>query len=275
MTFDSRERSVASGQPIRLYLFARGALRWAYCSADRDVAFQAVTYKAMPISDDGVRITGEASADVLKVTAPATLEVAQLFRGAPPSSEIELTVRDYHYGEADSSTSSQVVWVGSVSGVRWPQPDRAEIACESIGASMDRTGLRLTWERNCPFTVFDADCKADRASRAVSTTLTAITATTITAAAFSAKPDGYFAGGYVEWGVGAGELERRGVESHVGSVLTILGGTSGMAAGLAIAALPGCRQTAEYCNSEFNNLDNFGGIRHLPGKSPFDGQPMF
>lgn len=275
MTFDSRERSLATGQPIRLYLFSRGALSWAYCGADRTVNFQGRVYAPLPISDDGVRMTGETSADVLTITAPASLDVAQLYRYAPPSAEIELAVRDYHFGEVDAASSARFAWMGSVSGVRWPQVDRCQIACESISASMNRPGLRLTWERTCPHTIFDRNCRLDRNVWAVNATLLSLTALSIESATFAAKPDGYFAGGYVEWAVGAGEMERRGVESHAGSTLGLLNGTQGMVTGQPVVAYPGCRQTNTYCNGTFNNLVNFGGIAHMPGKSPFDGDPIF
>ena len=275
MTFDTRERSLATAQPVRLYQFARGTLRWAYCSADRAITFQGVVYKAVAISDDGVRLTGETSADVLTVTGPASLEVAQLFRAAPPSAEISLTLRDYHYGEADVASSARVAWVGSISAVRWPQADRCAIACESISASMQRPGLRLTWERTCPHTIYDRRCGVDRNTFAVAATVQALTGTTLSSATFAAQAAGYFGGGFVEWAVGGGELERRGIEAHTGSDLVLMGGTAGLAGGLAVTAYPGCRQTNSYCNTKFNNLVNFGGVAHLPGKSPFDGTPVF
>lgn len=275
MSYDTRERSLATGQPVRLYDFRRGAQRWSYCSADRAINFQAATWRAVAISDDGVRLTGEASADVLLITAPATLEVAQLFRAAPPSAEIEVTVRDYHYGEADTAASAVVVWAGSISGVGWPQADRCAISCESLGASMERPGLHMSWERTCPHTVYGPRCGVDRNLFAVEAEVQTLTGAAISSGAMAAHPDGYFSGGYVEWPVGAGELERRGVELHSGSELLLLGGTQGLVAGQPFTAYPGCRQTDSYCNTIFFNLPRFGGFKHLPGKSPFDGDPIF
>lgn len=275
MTFTSRELSVADGRPVRLYEFRRGAQRWAWCGADRDINVQAIAFKAAAISDDGVRLTGETTADVLTITGPATLEVAQLYRGAPPSAEVAVTVRDFHHGDPDQAASVRVVWVGSIAGVRWPQPDRAAIACQSLTASMDRPGLRLTWERSCPHTLFDRRCGVDRNAYAVATTVQAMDGAGISNGALAAFPDGTFSGGFVEWPVGGGEIDRRGVERHVGGELQLLGGTQGLVLGMTCTVYPGCRQTAEYCQGQFANIDNFGGFRHLPGKSPFDGDPVF
>jgi uncharacterized phage protein (TIGR02218 family) len=275
MTFDTRERSVATGRPLRLYEFQRGTKRWFYGSADRDLTLQTRLWRSTAISDDGVRLTGETTADVLKVTAPGTLEVAQLYRAAPPSADVGLTVRDFHEGEADLASNVRVVWVGSISGVRFPQPDRCEITCESLSASMDRPGLRLTWERTCPHTLFDRNCGKNRDLYAVSAQVQTLTGAAISSGTFAGFPNGYFSGGLVEWSVGDGEIDRRCIEYHFGSEVFLLGGTQGLVGGMDLKAFPGCRQTDTYCDGTFDNLANFGGVKHLPGKSPFDGTPVF
>lgn len=274
MSFTSRETSIHLARPVRLYEFERGTLRWLYCTAAADLNLLARTWRAVPIRDDGIRLTGEPSADTFRITGPADLEVANLFRAAPPSAEISVVVRDYHAGEADLSTSVRAVWVGSVSGVRWPQPDRCEIACESLHASMDRTGLRLTWERNCPYVVYDHNCRASRATHEVAATVQSMTGVAISSGAFGSHPDGFFSGGFVRWSIGGGEYEQRGVEAHVGDELVLLGGTHGMSGGMAVSAYPGCRQTRSYCVTQFANGANFGGAEHMPGKSPYDGNPV-
>jgi uncharacterized phage protein (TIGR02218 family) len=275
MTFDSRERSLATGRPVRLYDFQRGAQRWTYCSADRDILFQAATWAALAISDDGIRMSGEPSADALKVTAPAGLAVAQLYRAAPPSAEVWLTIRDFHHGEADLVSSSVVCWVGSIAGVRWPELDRCEITCQSLSASMDRPGLHLSWQRSCPHSIYDRECRVDRNLHKVVATLVGVDGVKVSSATFATYPTGHFAGGFIEWPIGLGELERRGVESHSGTDLVLLGGTFGLVPGITVDAYPGCPQTADVCDSKFANIINFGGIRHMPGKSPFDGTPVF
>lgn len=275
MSFHSREVSIATGQPVRLYLFERGATRWAFCSADRQIKFQGYVYDPVAISDDGIRMTGEASADTIKVIAPANLAPARLFRGAPPSAEIWLTVRDIHFGETDIPGNGQVVWFGSISTVRWPQVDRCEIACQSLGASNQRPGLRLTWDRECCYTVFDGRCGAPRASFRVVAAVFALDGAALNVPAAAGYADGWFAGGWVEWPIEGGEVERRGVESHAVDTLTLLGGTDGVGVGSTISLFPGCDGLIQTCNDKFSNTDNCGAIKDLPGKSPFDGNPVF
>lgn len=157
MSSASRELSLADGQPIRLYQFSRGVLRWSYTSADRNITYNNQVFRSVRggIGDPGIIQSGDPQADRLVITAPADLEVALLYKGAPPSDEIGLTVFDLHYGEADAWVS----WAGSIATVNWPALDRCRITCLSIEASMDAPGLTDVYSRTCTAVLGDTECK--------------------------------------------------------------------------------------------------------------------
>ncbi|NHN78558.1 DUF2163 domain-containing protein [Azotobacter chroococcum] len=272
MTYDASERSLADGRPIRLYQFTRGTLAWRYASADRDIVHGTQTFTALRggIADSGVRQTGQTSPDTLKLTAPADLEVAQLYRGAAPSAAVSLTVFARHYGVDDYL----VIWAGEIRSVRWPALDRCEIQCSPLTERMEMQGLRLGWERNCPHALYSLACGVNRDLYRIESSIQSMDGASLSNGAFAAQPDGYFTGGLVEWAIGGGEYERRGIEQHAGSSLTLLGGTSGLMLNQAIRVYPGCAQTTAAC-TVFNNLPNYGGIPHLAGESPFDGNNYF
>jgi hypothetical protein len=73
----------------------------------------------------------------------------------------------------------------------------------------------------------------------------------------------------------AGIVERRGIKSHVGDTVILLGSTFGLLPGQSLNFFPGCRRTRQVCNDKFNNILNFGGFPDTPGKSPFSGDPVF
>ncbi len=272
MSSDAREISLVGGQPVRLYLFERGAsTRWAYNSSDRDISFNGIDYLGRAISDDGIRQSGQSSADALEVVGPATLGVAQLYRGVPPSDEINLTIRDLHFGEADAL----VRWSGSISDIDFSAQDRCKIRCESLAASMAQEGLRLSWDRACPHALGDRLCRVDMDVYAVAGTVITLDGISVSATTWAGYADGWFAGGWVQWPVGGGEFDRRGIETQVGGLLTLLGGSDGIALNDVLTAYPGCTRTIEVCHGKFANSDNYGGINHLPGRSPFDGNPVF
>ncbi|HBO4355109.1 phage BR0599 family protein [Pseudomonas paralcaligenes] len=271
MSHSARESSIAAGEPIRLYKFRRGVLVWLYTSAAFDIPIGSEIYRTVRggITDDGIRRTGELSADRLKVTAPAGLDVAQLYRGVPPSAEIELIIYDAHFGEAQA----EVAWWGSIESVRWPALDRCEISGLTLLATLDVPGLRLTWERNCGAALFDRHCKVNRDLWRVELAIQSRTGEALSSGGAVAYGDGWFSGGFVEWPVGAGEYDRRAIEHHQGSTLQILGGTSGIPN--SVRAYPGCARTAQVCKDKFNNLLNLRCDPNLMGTNPFDGDPVF
>lgn len=272
MSFDAIERSLSDGAPLRLYRFQRGVQTWCYSSGEQPVAHLGRAYVALAggIADDGIRQTGQGSADVLQITAPADLEVAQLYRGLPPSADVSVTVFGLHVGVADYV----VLWSGSVRSVKWPSVDRCRISCGTLAASLESTGLRLSWERGCPHALYTPACGVNAAAWRVASSVQSMNGAQIANGALAAYPDGYFTGGYVEWDLPGGERDQRGVERHSSSSLWLLGGTAGLVLGTALRIYPGCAQTTTSCKA-FDNLANYGGIPQLAGRSPFDGNNPF
>ena len=269
MTFNLIETAIDLGKPVRLYKFQRGVMSWMYCSADRDITYNAMKFKTVVggISDSGIRQSGEDSADAFEVTAPM-LDVAQLYRNIGPSDAIELTVYDYHYGD----TEAIIRYTGDIVAVKFPELDRCKIICNVD--SIEQSGLRFTWGRPCNYLWGDHNCGLSREFYKVESTIQNMDGLTISNGAFDAFADGYFAGGEVEWPIGMGQYERRGIVSHAGSSLELLGGTSGLVLDSPIFVFPSCDRTFEGC-AAFSNTDNYGGNPDSPGKSPFDGDPMF
>ncbi|WP_373388978.1 phage BR0599 family protein [Pseudomonas alcaligenes] len=273
MSFNSREFSLASGRPVRLYQFSRGVLHWSYNSSDRDVAHQNQIFRALRggISDDGIRQGGGDNVRNLRILAPADLEVAQFYRGIPPSDAIDLVIYDRHVGEEEFRVS----WVGEIQSVAWPAVDRCQIVCNPETVSMGQQGLRLCWERPCPHALYEHNCRANRDDFRVDGTITSMDGAMIHSAAFATKPAGWFSAGYLEWSLGANVWERRAIEGNLGTGLLVFGGTSGLELDMQVRAYAGCDQLLQTCSDKFHNHLNYGGIFHLPRRSPFDGNPIF
>lgn len=277
MSFFNFETSLQNARPIRLYQFQRGPMRWGFTNADRNITFQSIIFRSIEggITDDGIRQSGETSADTLTITVPSEIDVAQMYRALAPAQTVTVTVFDQHFGDTDTSTAGYLVaWVGQIIGVKFTSQVSADIQCQTLAASMERTGLRLTWSRGCSHTLYDQHCRASRTEHRFDSVVSSLNGSSIGVPAAAGKPDKYFAGGYVEW-TGQYGLEQRGIEAHMGDQLFIFGGTFGLANGQAVAIYAGCDRTFSTCGTTFNNTDNYGGCPHMPGKSPFDGSPIF
>ena len=208
--------------------------------------------------------------DMLTLTVPQSIDVAQTYRVVAPGQTIFVTVFDLHYGD----DGFLVAWMGFIVGVRFKDQISASIQCKNLSASLERTGLRKTWGRLCQHQLYSDACKVQRNSFKVVATIDRIDGVSIGFALVAALVNGYYAGGYVEWTSQYG-LEQRGIESHEGDLLIIYGGTAGLSLGQEVAVFAGCDRSFATCKSKFNNTINYGGSPHMPGKSPFDGMPVF
>ncbi|MEO1902601.1 MAG: phage BR0599 family protein [Alcanivorax sp.] len=272
MSYDDLDASISNARPIQLYEFARGAQRWRYTNAGLDVVQDNQTFHSIQIKDDGIRQTGEASADALNIDVPLDLELLGIYRIYPPSTPIELTIWDKDLGDP----AALVKWVGLLSDVILKRrAGKAKLVCRPLSSEQDNTGLRLVWGRQCPYALYDTNCRVDKEQFRTTANLTSASGITITAGPFGAHPDGWFTGGFIEWEVVSGAVEQRGIDSHVGTNLTLLGGSLELKPGVQVRAYPGCARTVAVCGSKFDNVENYGGVPALPGRSPFDGNPVF
>lgn len=272
MSYNIIETSNDDGRPVYLYEFKLLDKYWRYTSADDKVNALGSVWEPIGIADDGIKQTGEAQSDALNLTMPNSSAVVGLFIGTPPGSPVTVTLRRMHLDDNDPV----VCYVGTVSSInQGANPAVARVTCATLSASMDRNGLRLAWSRGCPHVLYDKQCRVNKDAFRVDATVETVGAGKVTSPAYAAYPNGYFAGGFIEWIDPQYGVERRGIETHDGKTLTIFGTVDGIAGGYILKTYPGCPRTTTACDTIFRNLANFGGIPSMPDRSPFDGNPLF
>lgn len=272
MTFNAIENSNDDGRPIFLYAFNLGSATWRYTSSDADVIHGGYKWTAVPISDDGVKLTGEANTETMSITAPNSIAPVQMFIGTPPSQTIVVSIFHYHEGENESILG----YVGELIQVNQPQPGTAVLSCNSISVSMQRDGLRLGWQRTCPYALYDdLTCKADKTKHVIPAKIFDVVNNVVTLQGLDGVASGTLAGGFMEWEHPTRGTEFRGIESQSENTCVMFGLGDGLYYGLQVKLYPGCDRTPFTCGLKFDNLDNYGGVPDMPGKSPFDGDPVF
>lgn len=269
--YSYRETSNHGGMRIRLYEFTLAGLEYFYNSSERVVSYNGKTYQPAAISSGSVKQSGDPSQDQFTVTMPSTLPPATLFQGTGPSMPVLFRMRAMHYGTADAP----VMMVGEITDHGQSAIGQMEFTVQYLTASLQATGLRLTWNRSCPHALYDIGCTVDKNAYAVPGLLTFVDGVDIQSDIFATKPDGWFDGGYFEWAIGGGAMNARTVEAHVGNNFRVFGFTDGLAPGMTVTAYPGCDRIIPTCLFKYNNVANYGGFPAMPGKSPFDGTPVF
>lgn len=271
MSFDEFEYSNYGGAPTTLFEFTLGTTTWRYSNGQHNATYLGNVYTALPIKHGDIVMSGDTSTDDLTVTIAASAPVTAMFHGTPPSESIQLTIRDIHRGD----TEAPVIWSGLVKSGKQTSGAQFEFSCNSLLSTLNRNGLRLAWGRGCPHALYDRNCRVDLSSHGVATQVTSISNNVLTSSAFASFSDNWFSGGFVTFSGSFETVERRAIESHSGSEITLLSPSDGIQAGDWIVAYPGCDRVTSTCVSKFNNLANYGGFPHLPTKSPFDGDPVF
>lgn len=281
MTHAAVESSIESGRPVRFYQFALGAVTWRYTSADEAIVAGGLEWLPAAMSDDGTRQTNEPLSDSMSIEGPQWIGPSQVHLSSGPARKIVVTVFEMH--EDDPDDELVVDYVGEVTQVNHPMPGRCRITCETVEASTEREGLRHSWQRLCPYTLYDTlTCKVDKALWEQTCTVLAIDGFNVTLdVAGTPRPAGYFSNGFMTWTHPIRGSEFLPVEDHTSTVdftaehrLTMLVDPGDLYVGATGFLYPGCTFTPESCVA-FSNYANYGGSPYMTGKSPFDGNPVF
>lgn len=267
MTFNAYETSIASGEPILLFDFALGIAHYRYCTADRNITYQANVYTAAPISRSAPVQSNDTRQQIMRVTCPRDIGVGQLFAIYPPAQDVLLTVTALHYNDPDQQ--GIVDWVGRVTAASWEKND-VIFSCEPVYTSVQTNGLRRRWGLNCPHVLYGVACTLNPSLFKVVAPIQSVSGFTITGAGFVPPSGLSFVGGYAEWDSGNGYLERRTIDAVSGTTLTLSYTSPQLVAGLQVSLYPGCNRTMANCNA-FGNILNYGGQPNIPTQNPMDG----
>lgn len=272
MTYDARERSVELGEPIEIYTFGHGSIISRFTSDAVQQVVSGDTYAPAALRRSQIEQSAERARNAITITCARDFPIADLFRVAPPSEVIAVTVRRKHRTDADVA----VIWMGRVVNCEW-RDSEATLNCEPVSSSLRRMGLRRKYQRQCPHVLYmtgPGQCNVNRATYSTDTTVVSQVGTTLTVAALAGGVS--YPGGFVEWVTPAGAIERRFISESLGAgVLKLSQAFQGITAGQAVTVSPGCDHTTAMCAGTFSNLDNYGGFPFIPLKNPFGGSPVY
>lgn len=272
MAFEDYEVGEDTAIPVEFYKFARGTSVWLYTTEPTDTEFNGETYLSVPVRRSTVREEQTRPESVVTVYLPVGAAFISAFVAQSPSDNIAVTIWANHIGAEDGDAVT--IFKGRVTNVKHKEFE-GEVTCEPIITAMARPVLRRFYQRSCPYTLYDSACGVDKDSFKVTTTLDGGSYYTVSAAAFDAQVDGYFAGGYLEWEVSSGIFERRMIIEHVGSTLTLAYYLEGIEGGETVTAYAGCNHNLSHCDGKFNNKLNYGGIPHMTTKNIMSGTKIF
>lgn len=184
-------------------------------------------------------------------------------------------IRIHRFHIDDVQQEFRTEWIGTITEMKREATDRCRLLTASLASTFTRSGLRLTWGRACPYSLYDHNCGILPQQFGIAgLVITALDGASITVNMPEGLPGDWFSGGYAEW-ISDGVTERRGLRAQNGSTLGLFGGSVGLETGQTVTLYPGCDRTISTCNTKFNNVLNYGGQPHMPGKSPYQIIKLF
>ncbi len=277
MSYQSEELSVSNGSPLELYEISYSNTFYNYTSGDVQYNHPSNgrIYKPLAITRPNLIFSSDYGRSSLQLNVQPNADFLELFRYAPPPSVVSLTIKRVQ--RRDTTNEVVTTWKGRILNASWGETD-ATITCESIRSSVQRFGLRKMFTIQCQHVLYGTDCLANKAAFETIGVITAITGPVVAMSGISAKPNGWFAGGYCEWVDPITHITNRRMilgNDMALSTITLVGAPLGAVVGLDIHAMPGCDHTMSMCDSKFANSVNYGGMLHTPSKSPFNGELLY
>src|SRR5574343_2107807 len=197
--FDLFTKSRFFGRPVELYRFVYASdpeQSYRYTDAEFPVTYGGELYSPIPIKRGTSTNNGTLDKSVLEVNVPYNTEVPELFRVAPPTFAVTLTI---YQGEAEDATAEyKPLWSGRVLGCSW-QGVEAKLNCEPISTALTRVGLRRNFQYMCPHMLYGDNCRADKLAATGTTTIDIFLAKSVTIPV-AVTPTEYVSG-MVEWEV--------------------------------------------------------------------------
>lgn len=270
MTYDLVERSADEGRPIEIYTFARGSQRWRHTSAAYNVTVEGDLFERAAIRRPNFSQGSELNRSALRLQVARDFPVAALFRAGMPVDTITLRIQQYHAGDGELA----VLWSGRLINCAL-LPNMAELVCEPVFTSVRQIGLRRRYQRQCPHVLYGRACGVALASVKVTAEVEAVAGVSVTAALLASQPDGWWEGGFLQYEIAPGVLERRFIFAHTGDTVELTTQPLGLEVGMDVDFFPGCDHTLPTCDEKFDNRENYGGFPDIPQKNPFGSDPVY
>lgn len=278
MTFIAQEQGVETGSPVELFDIRYESQNWYYTSSDTTFydATTTRTYEPLLIDRGSLEFSSDFNKNTLEIEVAFDAAFLDLFRVSPPSGVVSLTIRRLH--RTDVALEVVSLWKGRIINVTW-SPTKAMLTCEPIRTSVQRIGLRRTFQLQCPHALYSQMCGASKALNELIGTVQSISGSSVNITGVSVYPVNYFAGGYIEY-LSSQFItnERRMITSNPGSTnqINLVFPANNLQIGDEVRVYPGCDHTlgSNGC-AKFNNTINYGGKPYTPTKNPFNGELIY
>jgi len=290
MTFDVRESSRHSGQPVTLYLVL-GANNgpgepplgpWGFCDGEAPITRThviggtsvVIVYQPWPIKKGDISSDGTLDKSDINVTAALGTPIDDLFLAYPPSQVVNLTIFEGHVG--DEPNDYPCVWMGRIVSASYIT-NEIELNCVPVSTAIRRPGLRRPYSIGCPHVLYGPHCQASRPAATVARGVADVDRNVVSLSAGLGTNRALYVGGLAQWtnpATSLKELRTIVAVDATGFIVTLRGTARGVSAGTTISLSRGCNRLMSGCNTH-SNIQNYGGQPFIPLENPLSPKNQF
>ena len=266
--------STTLGYLLRVTRVAPDNIVFAFTSAQEDVTYNAIVYRASPGLDvSSIQISSGASVDNLELTTlddESTFTRTEVLGGLWRNAVFIIS----RYNYMNISDGVEDIMAGTFGEIKYL---RGKLVIELRGLQQYlQQPIGEVTSPTCRARLGDVRCSINLAVWTVSSTVTSVTnAQNFTASGLTQVAD-YFGEGLLTWESGPSIHMSQKVKTHAagGIIQLSLPMFSAIAIGHTFSITAGCRKRpTQDCRNKFNNILNFQGEPHLPGQDALTKSP--
>lgn len=267
--YDTLTSSTEQSRPLEVYTFTLGTNVYRYTSAEDTITIGLDSYTPEAITRTQVGQGSDSGNRSLTITVPSGNEFAEKYISIVPGQTATVTVVRLQRDETPTFNTQVLQYKGEVQSITFSKDGHAaEISVRSLATALNRRLPRFTYLGQCNHVLFDQRCKVSSAAFNVVGAVTAETGNTITVTGASAKPNGYYTGGYCK---PTSTSDWRLIIDHTGNVLTLLLPFAEPVISQDVQVFAGCdHKLTGDCATKFDNVAEFGGFAFVPNKNVFE-----
>lgn len=266
MSYDVKDRSVASGEPVECYEFVTAHKTWRFTSYHSAITMAGEVYEPLPITRSTIE-TGSIidTLQTMDFNVPSDHEIAQTFCYTLSPRNLDVTVRRGHIGD-DLSVDFKVEYVGEILGAS-PAGNWGIIRTgNKLQSKLNGNLSSVIYQKLCNHKLFDERCKVVKADFTESAVVTKVQGQIITVDDMVFAADELIGGEMVNTRTG----ESQGIISNDFNILRIGFTFFDIVVGDTVELTRGCNHVRlGDCKTVFDNVVNYGGFDHIPEVNPF------
>jgi hypothetical protein len=263
VTYDARETSRYSGQPVECYKFSRGGQAFRYTDSDKFITITDGTFEPTVISRGNIAQTQENASGSTEVTMPRNHEFVLQFIPYLPTTPIQLVIFRVHRSDGEV----KVAFNGEVASSRFVGSE-AILLCTPLSYRLTKRIPGTTYQSKCNHALYSPLCGVDKNSFKLAGPVTSLAGAAVQVTAFGSQPAQWLRNGWIERD---SDHDRRFIIDHTGSTVTLDSPFTDLLVGQNVTAFAGCERTEAVCLAKFNRLAFHLGYARVPTRNPYDG----